>query len=453
MNAVTRVFFPLRVGTLPALFLAIAVSGFLRADDWPQWLGPQRDSVWRETGILEKFPAAGPKVRWRVPVNAGYTGPAVANGRVYLTDRKADAAAPKTRKAFDRGEIPGNERVLCLNEADGTVLWEHTYDCPYTVSYAAGPRATPLVSGGKVYTLGTEGNLLCLDAEKGTLLWSRDFKKDFGARTPVWGFSAHPLLDGNKLICLVGGPGSVAVAFDKDTGKELWRSLSAREPGYCPPTLVTAGGTRQLIIWHPQAVNSLDPETGKVFWSDPWEIRSGLSIPTPRQSGDLLLLSSFYTSSHCYRLDSNKPEATLLWEGKSFSEKNTQTLHSLMSTPFIEDGHIYGVCSYGELRCLKLETAERLWETFAATTGSPVRWGNAFLIKQGDRFFLSNEQGDLIIAKLTPKGYEEISRAHLLDPTNTDPRRSVVWSHPAFANKSVYARNDREIVCVSLAAE
>ena len=123
-----------------------------------------------------------------------------------------------------------------------------------------------------------------------------------------------------------------------------------------------------------------------------------------------------------------------------------------MSTPFIEDGHIYGVCSYGQLRCLKLDTGERVWETFAATTGDkPVRWANAFIIRNDGRFFLANEKGDLIIARLTPKGYEETSRAHLLDATNPDPRRLVVWSHPAFANRCVYARNDREIICVSLA--
>ena len=120
--------------------------------------------------------------------------------------------------------------------------------------------------------------------------------------------------------------------------------------------------------------------------------------------------------------------------------------------PFIQDGHIYGVCSYGQLRCLKLETGERLWETMAATTGGPlVRWANAFIIKNADRFFLANEQGDLIIAKLSPKGYEEISRATLLKPTTTDPRRPVVWSHPAFANKCVFMRNDEEIICASLA--
>jgi hypothetical protein len=154
-----------------------------------------------------------------------------------------------------------------------------------------------------------------------------------------------------------------------------------------------------------------------------------------------------------YRLDSTQPGASLDWQSDRPSEKNTDKLHSLISTPFVEDGHIYGVCSYGQLRCLKLDTGERLWETLVATTpdGKETRWANAFLIKQGNRFFLANEKGDLIIARLTPQGYEEISRTHLLDPTNHDPGRDVVWSHPAFANRCVYARNDREIVCASLA--
>ena len=319
------------------------------------------------------------------------------------------------------------------------------------MSYSTGPRCTPVVRDGKVWTLGAEGNLFCLDAENGKVLWSRDFKKDFSASTPMWGFAGHPLLDGQRLICLCGGPGSVAVAFDKDSGQEIWRSLDAREPGYAPPTMIEVGGSKQLILWHPQSVNSLDPATGKVFWSHPWDVRAGLTVATPRLAGDLLLLSSFYTSSKCFRLNATKPAATLQWEGKSFSEKNTDTLHSLMSTPFIENGHLYGVCSHGQLRCLKFETGERLWETFAATTGDkPVRWANAFLVKQADRFFLANEQGDLIIAKLTPKGYEKLSRTSLLKPTTTDPRRAVVWSHPAFANQCVFARNDEEIVCVSL---
>ena len=429
-------------------------SPALFAEDWPQWLGPQRDGVWRETGLVEKFPADGPPVRWRVNIGGGYAGPAVAQSRVYVADRQVAQGAANPKNAFDRGQIPGAERVLCLNEADGKILWQHEYDCPYAMSYPAGPRTTPLVSGGKVYTLGAEGHLFCFDAAKGTVLWSRDFKKDFNVPTPLWGFAGHPLVDGQKLICLVGGPGTVAVAFDKDTGKELWRALSAKEPGYCPPMIYEAGGKRQLIVWHPESINSLDPDTGKVYWSEPFTSRSGLTISTPRKLGDQLFITSFYTGSILLRLDADKPGATKVWQSKKVSERDTEELHSIMSTPFFEEGHIYGVCSYGQLRCLKADTGERLWETLAATTpnNKETRWANAFLVKHADRFFLFNEKGDLIIARLTPKGYEEISRAHLLDPTNHDPGRDVVWSHPAFANRSVYARNDKEIICVSLSA-
>jgi outer membrane protein assembly factor BamB len=422
----------------------------VRADDWPQWMGPQRDGVWRETGLVETFPAGGPPIRWRVSIGGGYAGPAVVGGRVFVTDRQLARGASNPSDPFKQGEIPGTERVLCLSEADGKLLWKHEYDCAYTVSYPAGPRTTPLVSEGKVYTLGAEGHLFCFGAKDGKILWSRDFKKDFGTKTPLWGFSAHPLLDGNRLICVVGGEGSVAVAFDKDTGKELWRALSAKEPGYCPPTIVNGGGRRQLIIWHPEAVNSLNPETGEVYWSERWAIRSGLSVPTPVQNGDRLFLTAFYNGPLMLKLEPDKAAATVLWRGKKTSERDTDGLHSIMPTPFIEGGHIYGVCSYGQLRCLKADTGERVWETFAATTGKEARWANAFLVKNGSRFFIFNELGDLIIARLTPKGYEEVSRAHLLEPTGTAAGRNVVWSHPAFANKCVFVRNDKEILCASL---
>ena len=433
-------------------FFSLSLPALL-ADDWPQWLGPQRDAVWRETGIVEKFPANGLKYRWRAPTGGGFAGPAVAKGRVYVTDRQLAKGASNPSNPFARGEIPGSERVLCLNEADGKIVWQHEYECAYTVSYASGPRCTPTVSNGKVYTLGAEGNLVCLDAEKGAVIWSRDFKKDFNLKTPLWGFAGHPLIDGKKLICLVGGEGSVAVAFDKDTGKELWRALTAKEPGYAPPMIYEFAGKRQVIIWHPEAVSALAPDTGKVFWTYPLtpSVRSGMSIPSPLQSGNRLFLTSFYNGSLMLRVDSDKPSP--VWQSQKVSEKDTDGLHSVMATPLLEDGYIYSPCSYGEFRCLKADTGERIWETFEPTAGKSTRWGNAFIVKNGGRCFLLSETGDLIIAKLTPTKYQEISRAHLLDPTNPDPGRLVVWSHPAFANKSVYARNDKEIVCASLAAE
>src|SRR5438067_2930522 len=217
-----------RLARVP-LFAALATLPLL-VDDWPQWLGPQRDGVLRENCIVEKFPAKGPKVRWRTAIGGGYTGPAVANGRVYVLDRQLGPGASNPSNPFAKVTIPGSERVLCLDAADGAILWTYEYDCPYTVSYPAGPRATPAVDRDRIYTVGAEGNLLCLDAEKGNAVWSHDLKKDYGIPTPTWGFAGHPLIDGGKIICLAGGEGSVAVAFDKETGKELWRALSAKEP-------------------------------------------------------------------------------------------------------------------------------------------------------------------------------------------------------------------------------
>ena len=138
---------------LAALLIAAAAG---RADDWPQWLGPQRDAVWREAGIVDTFPEGGPKVLWRVKTGGGYTGPAVADGKVYLMDRQVAERSSVPGNAFARGVIPGTERVLCLDAKTGAQVWEHRYDCTYTMSYSTGPRCTPLVSGGKVWTLGAE---------------------------------------------------------------------------------------------------------------------------------------------------------------------------------------------------------------------------------------------------------------------------------------------------------
>jgi outer membrane protein assembly factor BamB len=432
-----------------ATFSLLLLGGrALLAEDWPQWLGPNRDSIWRESGILDQFPANGPPVRWRAPIAAGYSAPSVAKGRVYVTDRQRIPEASQSGETLRRSL----ERVLCLNEADGKLLWHYEYACPYSISYAAGPRAAPLVGDGKVYTFGAEGNLLCLDAQSGKLRWSLDLKKEFGVKAPTWGFAGHPLLEGNRLICLARGDGTTVIAFDKDTGKELWRALSAPEPGYSSPVIVEAGGKRQLIVFHPKAVNALDPQTGQRYWSVPFFARDGLNVATPRRLGDLLFVSTFYNGAMMLRLDPAQPQAAPLWRTEGGSERNTTHLNALMCTPFLEGGYVYGVCSYGQLRCLKADTGERVWETFQATTADgPVRWANAFLVKNGNRFFLFNEKGDLIIARLSPRGYEELSRAHLLEPTNKDCGRSVVWSHPAFANRCCYVRNDQELVCVDLA--
>lgn len=432
------------------LVFSMVVSATAHADDWPQWRGPHRDGVWRETGIIEKLPKVL-KFRWKVPVGLGYAGPAVADNLVYVMDRQLDRGQSNPNNPFAKTPVGGTEGIVCLEVETGKVRWKYDYPCRYTISYPSGPRVTPTVDRGNVYAVGAMGDMFCCDAKSGKLIWKTNFVKEFGATVNTWGFSASPLVDGNHVIVIVGGAnGAGVVAFNKDTGATVWKSLDFPDPGYCPPTIFEAGGARQLIVWSPKALDSLDPATGKVLWEQPFPIKAGMSISTPIREKEKLFVTAFYSGPMMMKLDDDKPTASILWKGKSESEINTDGLHAVMCTPVFKDDYIYGICSYGQLRCLKAATGERVWESLQPT--GKGRWWNAFIVPQGDRFFIHNEQGDLITARLSPKGYEETSRAFLIAPTNKANNRKIVWSHPAFANKCVFARNDREIVCVDLSA-
>jgi outer membrane protein assembly factor BamB len=451
---------------LTFLTFATSLSPSARADDWPQWLGPKRDGVWRETGLIDAFPKEGPVVRWRATIGSGYGGPAVTGGRVYVMDRELNPGAAKPKDPFQRVTVPGTERVVCLDESDGKVIWAHEYDCPYGFSYGAGPRATPAVDGKFVYTFGAEGDLLCLDADTGNLVWSQKLSGD-KRPTPRWGFGGSPLVDGDKVINPTGDPAGVLAAFDKKTGKVLWSALPAKEPGYSSPVIYDVAGKRQLIQWDPVAVNSLDPETGKVYWSvKQGPANLGMSIVTPRlcrdpQLGDLLFVTSQYEGSLMLKLgqdEKGEPNASVLWKRAGKSEKKTDALHTVFAAPLLRDGHIYGCDLWGELRCLDAKNGDRVWESTAATTydAGQQKWSSTFIIPLGDtgsRCLLPNEHGDLIFADLTPLAYKEISRTHLIEPANRDPGRPVVWSEPAFADRCIFWRNDKELVCASLAAK
>jgi outer membrane protein assembly factor BamB len=405
--------------------------------------------VWRETGIVERFPESGLPVKWRVEVGLGYAGSAVAGDKLFLMDYQPSGGSVENDPGR-RGELQGMERVLCFDAASGKLLWKREYPRAYSISYPSGPRCTPTVDGAKVYTLGAEGDLRCLETASGSLLWSKNLPQEYKTQTPVWGYTAHPLIVGDLLYCIAGGEGSVAVALNKHTGKEVWRALTATEPGYCPPTLIEHAGVQQLLIWHPQALNSLNPQTGEVYWSVPLEPSYGMSLTAPRQAGEYLYASGIGSASVLLKLDDKRPAAEVVWRG------NPKTaIYSASATPLIVDGTVYGAdCQLGALMAARLSDGERLWQTFQPTAGGDrrVSHGTAFLVRHEDRYFLFSETGDLILARLSPQGYQELDRFHVLEPTNEAFGRPVVWSHPAFANKCVFARNDRELVCVDLAA-
>ena len=432
--------------------LALTVSG--SAEDWTQWRGADRLAVWQETGIVEELPDQL-KVGWRTPIRSGYSGPAVADGRVFITDWREDP---------DSRTIDGTERALALDERTGNVLWTHEWHTSYRMmmaSYAVGPRATPTVDGDRVYVVGATGRLFCLDVETGRVVWEKDYVADYDTSVPTWGIGSAPLVDGDRLIAVVGGePDALVVAFDKRTGSEIWRAVDVvGEMGYGQPVIYEAGGARQLIVWHAAALVSLDPQTGAVYWEEPWEAGSGLSVATPVMSDDYLLVTQFYYGSMMMRLSQDRPSATLLWKGSGRSEMPDQTdgLHSLITTPIIRDDHVYGVGSYGELRGLDARTGERVWMSSDMT--AQARWGTAFMVRHEDRYFVNNDEGFLMLAQFTPEGYVELDRTRLIEPTSHSAAgrpnrrdRSVNWTHPAYANGHIVHRNDEEIIRASLRA-
>ena len=416
------------------------------ASDWPEFRGEGRRGVWTETGILQTFPSDGLRVLWRTPVKEGYSSPVVADGRIFLTDF-----------ARVRG-VTGPERALALDEKTGEVLWTVEWEATYAgYQWPNGPRATPTVDGDRLYVLGANGVLQCLDVETGAVRWKKDYAADYGIGNNGTGAASAPIVEGNLLISIVGAePDGLVLAWDKFTGDEVWRSIEVTtDPGVGTPIIITEGGVRQLIIWTPDAVRSLDPATGRLLWELPFRSMAPMNIAVPVITDHKLLVSNFYTGSMLAELDQTKPAATMLWKGQSGSEIDSDGLHAVIGAPIIIGDHLYGTCSYGQLRAIDLSTGERVWET-QAVTNERARWASAHIVRHGDRVFISNDRGDLIIARLTPEGYQELDRTHLLKPTSPPGIRrqldAVTVVHPAYANQHIYMRNDEEIVAVTLAA-
>lgn len=434
-----------------SLFLFVGVAGAF-ADDWPQWMGTERDGVWREGGVRTDLSDGGGKVLWRVPVGLGYAGPAVAEGKVYVTDFVLSDGEFDGRS---QGGQPrdGRERILCLSAETGEELWKHAYEVTYTVSYPGGPRVTPTVVDDRLYFQGTMGHFWCLDANSGEVIWTHEICKEYGCRPPRWGYASHPLVHGDLVYALAGGDDQVLVAFDRETGEERWKALSAEEAGYCPPKVVTHAGVEQLLFWYPEAVVSLNPASGKPYWSHELKPIYGISRMAPQLVGDKLFAAGPGKNvAALLELDPDKPGVRELWRGAP-----DKAVYPVNPPPQMRDGVIYGVD--GELSALiavSMENGERLWSstapTLAADAREKSRHGSAFLVyhEANEQYWIFGEAGDLILAELSAEGYKELGRQHLVAPTNQAWGRPVVWTHPAFAERSVFVRNDKEIIRVDL---
>ena len=400
-----------------------------KAGDWPQFRGPNRDGAWNETGLLKSFPSGGLKIAWRTPVGWGWSSPVVANGRVFLTDSLLIMPVAK-------------ERIHCFDETTGKPLWSYEYEPPYPAwvfDPGEGPTATPIVESDNVYMQGGCANVHCFDASTGRLLWERDLSKEYQVREMMC--RASPLIEGNLLILLIGAkPGACVVALDKTTGKEVWKTLDDSVSN-SSPVVISAGGKRQLIVWTCEAVTSLNPASGETYWREPMATINDNVVATPVVQNNHLLIGGLMMD-----LNADHPAAAVLWPGITPEAKR---ILSNTSTALIQGDYVYCATSGGDLVCLEADTGKLMWR---ADTITELKSGASIhLTPAGDAVFLFTDRGDLVLAQLSPQGYTEEGRVHLLEPTRIVGGRRWAWTPPAYANRHIFARNDEELVCVSLA--
>ncbi len=405
--------------------------------NWHQWMGPDRNARWHLDLKKESLEADDLQKIWEVPVGAGYSGPTVKDGKVYVMDYV--------------GETVKYERVLCFDAKTGDQIWIHQYECSYVVGYPTGPRASVLIDESRAYSFGTMGDLFCLDTSSGKVLWYVDGKKDYNASIPVWGLSSSPLVEDGLVIVQMGGtPDACLVAFEKLSGKEVWKALSDNA-SYSSPIVVEQAGKRVLVCWTGDNVAGLNPSNGEIYWKIPFNRKKDvINIPTPVYSEPYLFLSSFWEGSMLIKLDEKTQAADLVWERAGENERKTDALHCCISTPLIQEGYIYGIDSYGEFRCLDLKNGDRIWTD--STLVPFGRWANAHLVKQAGNFWAFNELGELILGKLSPAGFKDMGRVTLILPVklSPNPRGGVTWAHPAFAGRKIYARSDERLVCYEI---
>ena len=322
-----------------------------------------------------------------------------------------------------------HEAVVCWDASTGRELWRFRYPAQFTSDQGSGPRSTPTVDGNRVYTVGATGQLYCLDADTGRALWHRDLVGELGGRVPQWGVSFSPLVDGPLVFTQPGGnQGNSLAAFDKYTGALRWKCLDDR-PGYASPVLSTAGGVRQVIFFTAQAVVSVQPENGRVYWRFPWTTAMDCNIATPIVHGDYVFISSGYGQG-CALLKVVSRGQGALGVNVVYTSKN---MRNHFSTSVLYGNHLYGF-DQTQLICMELATAKVKWRVRGFRKGS-------LLVADGMLIILG-EYGKLALAEATPRGYRPLASCTL--------SRLRHWTPMALAQGLLYVRNQRQILCLDL---
>jgi outer membrane protein assembly factor BamB len=399
---------------------AFANIGLAEGKDWPQFLGPDRNGISTETGLLEQWPAAGPKEIWRVPGGIGMSGFAI-NDDVLIT----------------MVQIGKSQFVLALAPASGKEMWKTEVAPAYGNTMGNGPRGTPAISGDRVFVYTGQGILAALELSSGKLIWAANAVKDLGGKPAEYGMACSPLVVGDNVIVTVGAPKATVVAFNAKTGKVEW-SAGNETTGYSSPVLLDVGGKEQVVAFTGSAAIGIDPATGKLLWRYGYITDYKCNIATPIQHDGKILISS--GENHGCALLALKPNGDVfdveeVWT--SFGPKSV--LRSEWQTAVLLDGYLYGLDNVGSagpvthLTCVNATTGERAWQQ--------LRFGKSNLISADGKIFLSTMKGELVVAKASPSGYEELGRKLYVGKTR---------QAPAICNGLLYLRDDREIVCIDV---
>jgi len=398
------------------LLLATATAAQNSVSDWPQFLGPARDGVYRGPALAESWPSGGPKAVWKKTVGPGFSGPVVSQGRLILFHRQGD-----------------REVVEALDAQTGASQWQYGYPTTYRDDFGfdEGPRAVPVIAEGIVYTFGAEGQLHAISLETGKRIWSEDTMKRFGVAKGFFGAAGSPLVEGGKVIANVGGKGAGIVAFDAKTGKVLWTATDD-ESSYSSPVGATIGGKRTAIFLTRTGLVGLDPGSGQIQFQRRWRSRQAATVnaATPLIIGDQIFVSAEYGPG----------AAVMRVDGANLSDlwASDEVLSNHYSTSVHRDGFLFGYHGRQEFgpsfRAVELRTGRVRWSEERFKAGS--------VTLAGDRLLIMRESGELILAAASPEAFKPIARAQILPAT--------VRAFPALANGLFYVRNERTLVCLDL---
>lgn len=388
----------------PALltgFCSILMLAFLPsalADDWPQWRGPNRDGISKETGWMANWPADGPKKLWEGSVGIGYSSMSVSKGRLYTM-----------------GNVAENDIVSCFDAETGQLEWKHQYPCvSKDPNGYHGTRCTPTVDGGLVYTLSRHGDFFCFDAAAGKIKWSKDFRKDFGGESPRWGLSGSPLIEKDWVLTEVNGKTSV-IAFNKLTGDVVWQA-GTDPAGYGSLIAFDLGGERCFLQFSADNLICHKMKDGSEMWRFQWKTSYGVNASTPIIQGDEVFLSTGYNFG-CARLKTSSTGVQEVWRNKN--------MRNHVNSCVLLDGFLYGYDN-DELKCLDWKTGEVKWGTKA--------YGKGSLMAANGKLILYGQIGKLGLAEASPAAFKELCHFQPL------PGKDI-WANPVLANGRIYIRS------------